>query len=235
MDGAGAVVVLGVFILIIVAVIAYRVGYLRAQVVSHRLEAQWRRLPMEAPLPPWRRAAGWVAERVSGLFLCLFLALAYVNAYRWGWTYLTAAWIVWFRASSWECSGSPSGVGSPAERPRAVGVRRRRTGMIAAIYAQRFRDRRPMTRARCSLRAKPSVTCILLAQPALGQKVPRSTKPSSNFTALKLTGLPQAGHAKVIVRAYLSRFRTVSTLSGAAVSHTSARCRPSSCPARREH
>ena len=96
MDGAGVVVVLGVFILIIVAVIAYRVGYLRAQVVSHRLKAQWRRLPMEAPLPPWRRVAGWVAYVFSGLFLCLFLALAYVNAYRWGWTYLTAAWIVWF-------------------------------------------------------------------------------------------------------------------------------------------
>ena len=42
MDGAGVVVVLGVLILIIVAVIAYRVGYLRAQDVSHRLEAEWR-------------------------------------------------------------------------------------------------------------------------------------------------------------------------------------------------
>ena len=96
MDGAGVVVVLGVFILIIVAVIAYRVGHLRAQVVSYRLEAEWRRLPMEAPLPAWRRVAGWVAYVSAALFLCLFLALAYVNAYRWGWTYLTAAWILWF-------------------------------------------------------------------------------------------------------------------------------------------
>ena len=96
MDGAGVVVVLGVLILIIVAVIAYRVGYLRAQDVSHRLEAEWRRLPMEAPLPRWRRAAGWAAYVSSALSLCLFLVVAYVYAYRWGWTYLTAAWILWF-------------------------------------------------------------------------------------------------------------------------------------------
>jgi hypothetical protein len=32
----------------------------------------------------------------SALSLCLFLVVAYVYAYRWGWTYLTAAWIVWF-------------------------------------------------------------------------------------------------------------------------------------------
>ena len=81
MDGAG-VVVLVVFILIIVAVIAYRVGYMWSQVEfldpSHRLHAKWRMLPMEAPLPRWRRVAGWVAYVFSALLLCLFLALAYL-------------------------------------------------------------------------------------------------------------------------------------------------------------
>ena len=72
MDGAG-VVILVVFIPIIVAVIAYRAGYLWAQVEfldpSHRLEAKWRILPMEAPLPRWRRGAGWVAYVLSALLL----------------------------------------------------------------------------------------------------------------------------------------------------------------------
>ena len=97
MDGAG-VVVLVVFILIIVAAIAYRVGYLWAQVEfsSHRLEARWRMLPMEAPLPRWRRVAGWAAYAFSALLLCLFLAIAYWYAFRWGWTHLMAAWILWF-------------------------------------------------------------------------------------------------------------------------------------------
>ncbi len=99
MDGAG-VVVLVVFILIIVAAIAYRVGYLWAQVEflnpSHRLEGRWRMLPMEAPLPRWRRVAGWAAYTFSALLLCLFLAIAYWYAFRWGWTHLMAAWILWF-------------------------------------------------------------------------------------------------------------------------------------------
>jgi hypothetical protein len=99
MDGAG-VVALVVFILIIVAVIAYRVGYLWAQVEfldpSHRLAAKWRIQPMEAPLTRWRRVGGWAAYVFSGFLLCLFLALAYWYAHAWGWTYLMAVWILWF-------------------------------------------------------------------------------------------------------------------------------------------
>ena len=100
MDGAG-VVVLVVFILVIVAVIAYRVGYLWAQVEflnqSQMIEAKWSMLPMKAPmLPRWRRVAGWAAYMFSALLLCLFLALAYWHAHGWGWTYLLAAWILWF-------------------------------------------------------------------------------------------------------------------------------------------
>jgi hypothetical protein len=99
MDGAG-VVVLVVFILVIVAVIAYRVGYLWAQVEflnqSQMIEAKWSMLPMAAPmLPRWRRVAGWVAYVFSALLLCLFLALAYRYAKAWGWT-LMAAWVLWF-------------------------------------------------------------------------------------------------------------------------------------------
>lgn len=99
MDGAG-VVALVVFILIIVAAIAYRVGYLWAQVefLSQRqlVEAKWRVLPMEAPLPRWRRITGWAAYMFSALWLCLFLALAYWHAHSWGWAYLMAAWMLWF-------------------------------------------------------------------------------------------------------------------------------------------
>jgi hypothetical protein len=99
MDVEG-VVVLVVFIVIIVAVIAYRVGYLWAQVefLSHSqmIEAKWAMLPMETPIPRWRRVAGWAAYMFSALLLCLFLALAYWYAYSWGWTYLMAVWILWF-------------------------------------------------------------------------------------------------------------------------------------------
>jgi hypothetical protein len=99
MDGAG-VVVLVVFILVIVAVIAYRVGYLWAQVEflnqSQMIEAKWSMLPMKAPLPRWRRVAGWAAYMFSALLLCLFLALAYRNAKGWGWILLMAAWVLWF-------------------------------------------------------------------------------------------------------------------------------------------
>jgi len=99
MEVEGAVVLV-VFILIVVAVIAYRVGYLWARVevlsTSQMIEAKWRMLPMEAPIPRWRRVAGWVAYVFSALLLCLFLALAYWHAYRWGWTYLMAVWILWF-------------------------------------------------------------------------------------------------------------------------------------------
>ena len=98
MDVEG-VVVLVLFIVIIVAVIAYRVGYLWAQVEylnqSQRI-GKWSMRPMEAPIPRWRRVAGWAAYMFSALLLCLFLALAYRYARGWGWTYLMAAWILWF-------------------------------------------------------------------------------------------------------------------------------------------
>jgi hypothetical protein len=100
MDGAG-LVVLVVFILVIVAAVAYRVGYLWAQVEflnrTLMVEAKWRMQPMETSmLPRWRRVTGWAAYTCSALLLCLFLALAYWHAYSWGWTYLIAAWILWF-------------------------------------------------------------------------------------------------------------------------------------------
>lgn len=100
MDGAGAVVLV-VFILVIVAAVAYRVGYLWSQVEflnrSLMIETKWRMRPMEAPmLPRWRRVAGWAAYTVSALLLCLFLVLAYWHAPSWGWTYLIAAWTLWF-------------------------------------------------------------------------------------------------------------------------------------------
>lgn len=100
MDGAG-LVVLFTFILMIVAAIAYRVGYLWAQVefLSHgqMIQAKWSILPLEASmLPRWRRVAGWAAYVFSALSLCLFLTLAYWHAHTWGWAYLLAAWILWF-------------------------------------------------------------------------------------------------------------------------------------------
>ena len=99
MDVEG-VVVLVVFIVIIVAVIAYRVGYLWAQVeylsMNQMIATKWSMRPMGAPIPRWRRVAGWAAYMFSALLLCLFLALAYRYARGWGWTYLMAAWILWF-------------------------------------------------------------------------------------------------------------------------------------------
>ena len=93
-------VVLVVSIVISVALIAYRAGYMWAQVEflnqSQRMEAKWRMRPMEAPIPRWRRVAGWAAYMFSVLLLCLFLAVAYWHAYSWGWTYLMAAWALWF-------------------------------------------------------------------------------------------------------------------------------------------
>ena len=51
---------------------------------------------MGAPISRWRRVAGWAAYMFSALLFCLFLALAYRYARGWGWTYLMAAWILWF-------------------------------------------------------------------------------------------------------------------------------------------
>ena len=101
MDGAN-LVVLAVFILVIVAAVAYRVGYLWAQVEflnrSLMIDTKWRMQPMPASsmLPRWRRVVGWVAYTCAALLLCLFLALAYWHAHGWGWTFLIAAWILWF-------------------------------------------------------------------------------------------------------------------------------------------
>jgi len=53
---------------------------------------------MKSVLPRWRRATGWAAYAFSGLLLCLFLSLAYRYAKGWGWTFLMAAWVVWFAA-----------------------------------------------------------------------------------------------------------------------------------------
>ena len=57
---------------------------------------EWNALHMKSVLPRWRRVAGWAAYVFSGMLLCLFLALAYRYAQGWGWTFLMAAWVVWF-------------------------------------------------------------------------------------------------------------------------------------------
>ena len=57
---------------------------------------EWNALHMKSALPRWRRMAGWAAYVLSGMLLCLFLALAYRYAQRWGWTFLMAVWVVWF-------------------------------------------------------------------------------------------------------------------------------------------
>jgi len=86
----GAEGVLALFALVVVAVIAYRAGYLRGQTeVLHRgqpIEAEGNALRMESVLPRWRRVAGWAAYVLSGLLLCLFLFLAFQYARGWGWT-----------------------------------------------------------------------------------------------------------------------------------------------------
>ncbi len=94
-------VVLVLFALVGVAVIAYRVGYLRGQdelLHSHRSIAPERNARrMTAVLPRWRRLAGLAAYGFAGLLNCLFLGLAFLYAKRWGWTVLlVAAWALWF-------------------------------------------------------------------------------------------------------------------------------------------
>jgi hypothetical protein len=87
-------VLLALFALVGVAVIAYRVGYLRGQAGLLRegqpTEAEW------TARPRWRRVAGWAAYVFSGLLLCAFLALAYRYAQGRQWTLLMAAWMLWF-------------------------------------------------------------------------------------------------------------------------------------------
>jgi hypothetical protein len=96
----GAEGVLALFALVVVAVIAYRAGYLRGQTeVLHRgqpIEAEGNALRMESVLPRWRRVAGWAAYVLSGLLLCLFLFLAFRYAQGWGWALLMAVWGLWF-------------------------------------------------------------------------------------------------------------------------------------------
>ena len=93
-------VVLALFALVVVAVIAYRAGYLLGQAeLLHQgqpTEAEWNALRMTSVLPRWRRVAGWAAYVSSGLLLCLFLFLAFQYAQGWGWTFLMAAWGLWF-------------------------------------------------------------------------------------------------------------------------------------------
>jgi hypothetical protein len=93
-------VVLALVAVVVVAVIAYRAGYLRGQAELLRhgqpTEAEWNALRMKSLLPRWRRVAGWAAYVFSGLLLCLFLFLAYRYARGWGWTFLMAAWVLWF-------------------------------------------------------------------------------------------------------------------------------------------
>jgi ABC-type polysaccharide/polyol phosphate export permease len=83
-------VVLALFALVVVAVIAYRAGYLRAEAELVR-----QRQPTTA-LPRWRQVAGWAAYTCSGLLLCLFLFLAFRYAKAWGWTVSLTAWGLWF-------------------------------------------------------------------------------------------------------------------------------------------
>lgn len=86
--------------LVVVAVMAYRAGYLRGQDElldwNRSTEAARNALRMTAVLPRWRRLAGWAAYGVAGLLSCLFLGLAFLYAKRWGWAILLAAWALWF-------------------------------------------------------------------------------------------------------------------------------------------
>ena len=90
------VVVWAFFALVVVAVVAYRVGYMRGQAELLRqwqpTEAELNALRMKSVLPRWRRVAGWTAYVFSGLLLCLFLFLAFRYAQGWGWAF----WVLWF-------------------------------------------------------------------------------------------------------------------------------------------
>ena len=98
MNVTGLVLVL--VALVVVALVAYRGGYLRgqAELLRQRVptEAERNALRITSALPRWRQVAGWTAYVFSGLLLCLFLALAYRYAKGWGWTLLMAAWVLWF-------------------------------------------------------------------------------------------------------------------------------------------
>ena len=74
-------VVLVLLALIVVAVMAYRAGYVRGQdelLQWHRsIAAERNALRMTVVLPRWRRLSGWAAYGFAGLLNCLFLALAF--------------------------------------------------------------------------------------------------------------------------------------------------------------
>jgi hypothetical protein len=92
--------ILALFALVVVAVMAYRAGYVRGQAELLRQRqptaAARNALRMTAVLPWWRQVAGWAAYAWSGLLLCLFLLLAFRHAKGWGWTGLPVAWVLWF-------------------------------------------------------------------------------------------------------------------------------------------
>lgn len=93
-------VILALVALVVVAVMGYRAGYLRGRaellLQVGPTEAEWNESRMNSVLSGWRRGAGWVAYVFSGLLLCLFVALAYQYAQGWGWSFLLAAWVLWF-------------------------------------------------------------------------------------------------------------------------------------------
>jgi len=93
-------VVLALFALVVVAVIAYRAGYLRAEAhllrQHHPTETERNAPRVKSVLPRGRRVAGWAAYTGSGLLLCLFLFLAFHHAKRWGWAGSMGAWVLWF-------------------------------------------------------------------------------------------------------------------------------------------
>ena len=87
-------VILALLALVVVAVMAYRAGYVRGQ---DELLRQGQ--PTEAAgsvLQRWRRVAGLAAYGFAGLLNCLFLGLAFLYAKRWGWAVSLAAWAFWF-------------------------------------------------------------------------------------------------------------------------------------------
>lgn len=132
MDAVGLVLFLVAVTLVGVAVIAYRVGFLRGEAETlyqrQRIAVTGSDQPMEpATLPPWRRVAGWAAYLFSALLLCLFLTIAYRHAYSWRWTYLMAAWLLWFAIFlggiwlaewCWKPSRAAGTVEEPPQDPR---------------------------------------------------------------------------------------------------------------------
>jgi hypothetical protein len=93
-------VVLVIFALVVVAVIAYRAGYVQGQDELNQWHgstaAEGEALCMTPVLPRWRRLTGWAAYGFAGLLNCLFLGLGFLYFKRWGWAVALAAWVFWF-------------------------------------------------------------------------------------------------------------------------------------------